>query len=524
VAFIASQVLFETAEYEMRFVKRGVYMRNKASLIITALIIILLFAICTGCGNYLREKQLENIAKDWCMVIRASQVIPVYPLTEDLQPGDVLLVRTPIDEQVKEYKEQGFLPLDQLYARLFASDLLELSDPKNRSHYLNFYNARYETSDGVIPPGTWQTKKDAQGNLLWSMAPKAAFPNYSFTIKAGAGLDLSIPIKGIPFALKAMKADEAFGTVTISKTSTFGLDVWRLEKMVRDWALEHRKLIRNYEPHDDQQYFLRVVSRVYVTGELIVTITSDESMGAEATGGAAPPPTATETGETEEMEKDKKEQPDIVESVKEVVEDEIPGVRIIASATSNRTIGFREEIARPLVIGYLGFDMPILKGGRLGPPVSTLEQLNGKSSQPIFTTISSSSNKEAAIALLYDDFEELKGPEAARIKKKLDKYIDILPDNYEFNVYGQDESLNLYIDPEKKYGTKIEKNNFEDVLDYWHEAGDTVDKLMNNPQVTTNPEYRRDLEAAESVVRYIEYHLRNEPALKEAIDLILYEN
>ena len=69
------------------------------------------------------------------MVIRASQVIPVYPLTEDLQPGDVLLVRTPIEEQAKLYKKKGFLPLDQHLVRLYTKG--------STNDFYDFYNARY---------------------------------------------------------------------------------------------------------------------------------------------------------------------------------------------------------------------------------------------------------------------------------------------------------------------------------------------------------------------------------------------
>ena len=71
------------------------------------LVVLILFA---SCATTLRNKQLEEVAKDWALVIRASQVIPIYPLSEDLQPGDVLLVSTPIEEQVALYKEKGFLP------------------------------------------------------------------------------------------------------------------------------------------------------------------------------------------------------------------------------------------------------------------------------------------------------------------------------------------------------------------------------------------------------------------------------
>jgi hypothetical protein len=45
-----------------------------------------------------------------------------------------------------------------------------------------------------------------------------------------------------------------------------------------------------------------------------------------------------------------------------------------AYATS-RSVGLSEAFDRPLVIGYVGFDVPILKDGELGPPLSTLERL-----------------------------------------------------------------------------------------------------------------------------------------------------
>src|SRR5689334_11985633 len=70
-----------------------------------------------GCADYLRRKELESVAKNWCETIRASQVIPVYPLTEDLRPGDVFLVQTPVSEEASRYRAKGFLPLDDFRER-----------------------------------------------------------------------------------------------------------------------------------------------------------------------------------------------------------------------------------------------------------------------------------------------------------------------------------------------------------------------------------------------------------------------
>ena len=82
--------------------------------------LLLLVGLLAGCATQkMSGNQLARVAKDWSLSIRASQVIPVYPLTEDLQqPGDVFLVQTPIEEQVKIYLDKGFLPLENLVTRL----------------------------------------------------------------------------------------------------------------------------------------------------------------------------------------------------------------------------------------------------------------------------------------------------------------------------------------------------------------------------------------------------------------------
>ena len=129
-------------------------------------------------------KKLRRIGP-WSSV---SQVIPVYPLSEDLQPGDVLLVGMPIEDQVKMYEEKGFLPLDQHFVRLYSMD------------FKDFYNSRYGIDNNNIPPSKWQTV-NSEGKHNWESAPHAAFPTYQFSVETGSGLNLAIPIQGVPFAL-----------------------------------------------------------------------------------------------------------------------------------------------------------------------------------------------------------------------------------------------------------------------------------------------------------------------------------
>ena len=57
------------------------------------------------------------------------------------------------------------------------------------------------------------------------------------------------------------------------------------------------------------------------------------------------------------------------------------GTLKIASASS-RSISMMETFPRPLVIGYLGFDLPVLDGARLGPPVPTQAVLENKPVYP----------------------------------------------------------------------------------------------------------------------------------------------
>src|SRR5688572_3505932 len=166
---------------------------SRNSMAIRLISLCVLALILSGCTGALRNQQLEKVAKDWALVIRASQVIPVYPLTEDLQPGDILLVSTPIEDQVRLYREKGFLPLDQHLVRLYSTD------------FGKFYNSRYGISDGVIPPAFWQTL-DRGGKHQWALAPRAAFPTYSFSVSSGSGLNLAIPVQGVPLALGLMHA------------------------------------------------------------------------------------------------------------------------------------------------------------------------------------------------------------------------------------------------------------------------------------------------------------------------------
>ena len=53
----------------------------------------------------------------------------------------------------------------------------------------------------------------------------------------------------------------------------------------------------------------------------------------------------------------------------------IVGASLKVTMASDRSVSLTETFDRPLVIGFLAFDLPILDNGTLGAPVSTQAQL-----------------------------------------------------------------------------------------------------------------------------------------------------
>ncbi|MGD9167226.1 MAG: hypothetical protein PVH33_10980 [Syntrophobacterales bacterium] len=463
--------------------------------ILGVLAVLILFASCT---TTLRNKQLEVVAKDWALVIRASQVIPIYPLSEDLQPGDVLLVSMPIEEQVALYKEKGFLPLDQHMVRLYSKD------------FRNFYNSRYGITDETIPPAQWQ-KQNANGGHSWKKAPRAAFPTYQFSVQTGAGLNLAIPIQGVPFALGLMNSGSASGTVTIADAYTFGLDNFSMERLVREWGMENRRLLNNYEPRNGRHHYLRVVSRVYVTGRVSVTVNNDEATGAEVAAGADRPVKLMGLVEGSTDENYDK----AIETINEFAAEQLPGAKVKIATASSRSVTLSEQFERPLVIGYIGFDLPILKGGRLGAAISTLSQLTER------TTIPASSKDNvyrlAALSHMYQALKAIQGNEAEGIRTELDALDRLLPGRYPFSLYEFTSPREVRKDSTVVTGARIKREGFKTVLDFLGYAQTTIETLQGRLK---NDQLKREYQAARSAREEMGNRLNGEPALMEAIDFV----
>jgi len=369
-----------------------------------------------GCSaDNKRREQLHRVAKDWCETIRASQVIPVYPLTEDVLPGDVFLVQTPIEDQQKIYAARGFLPLENMVARLAPGG------------YFEFYSGRYGiTDDKTMPPGMWQFPP-AGTDADFKSAPRAGFPSYGFSVSRSEGMNVAVPVQGIPIGMNLLNAASADGTVTIKDAYTFGLPIAELQREVYNWAALNPGFLKQFEPigegsgatapsatsragrkkQNQDRFFLRVVNRVYLTKQVAISLFSNQATGGSASAGVPRPVELLSIGgKTDATEKFKQvnriinEQPSAAGAAAPApspapadggaapadggaarapaAAPSTPAVggTVKVTMASSRSVSLNETFDRPLVIGYIAFDLPILAGGQLGAPVATLAQLD----------------------------------------------------------------------------------------------------------------------------------------------------
>lgn len=332
-----------------------------------------LAVMLAGCGTpRMGAQQLERVAKDWSLGIRASQVIPVYPLTEDVQPGDVFLVQTPVEEQVKVYLDRGFLPMENLLARLPLQG------------YGAFYAGWPDVADEApLPPRRWQFPPDGVSNF--SRAPLAAFPTYNFSVSRSGGLSIAVPVQSLPIGMNLLDSASANGTITMKDAFTYALPAQVIFRQLEAWASDSRGYLRQFEPRERtvdgrtvmQPFYLRVVNRVYLVKTVDVSLFSNRAAGASASAGA---PRKVELLDIAQPTEAKKQ----FDAINEILAGSapaggtLPGGSVRLTMASARAVSLMETFARPLVIGYLAFDYEILPGGKLNAPVSTFLRLEGQ--------------------------------------------------------------------------------------------------------------------------------------------------
>jgi hypothetical protein len=235
-----------------------------------------------------RQRQVERVARDWCLTIRGSQVIPVYPLEEDIQPGDILVVDTPVDRLRDYWNQRGYLPIDHRFARIHLGD------------YAGYYQESYGIGKNLNTPHHWQFPQPAGSDgvtadstnmppTYWKYAPRAAFPSYSVDIRNGETFNGAFPVQGVPVLLSALSARHITLSVQISDAYTYGVDEVTLHRQLDTWltSQEIKDRLRDYQPVGvGVPRYLRVITRVYLARSVNVSMASSDSSAFKGSAGA----------------------------------------------------------------------------------------------------------------------------------------------------------------------------------------------------------------------------------------------
>lgn len=326
--------------------------------------------------------QLARVAKDWSLGVRASQVIPVYPLTEDLQPGDVFLVQHSIDDDVKVYLDKGFLALENLVTRLTIDG------------YEDFYRGYPDITDCAgAPPRGWQFHGlDRAANF--ATAPLAAFPTYGFSVSRSEGLNLAIPVQGVPIGLNLLDSASATGTITLKEAYTYALPGQVVFDEIAQWAAKNKSYLSQFAPWTDDKKvvhhsFLRVVNRVYLVKTVNISMFSGQGTSAGLSAGVPKPVELVNIPDGQKATDTFKTLNDIIAKATESVAPAgaaasvAPGGSVKVAMATSRSISMVETFPRPLALGYLAFDYRILEGGDLAAPVPTLARLESRAQPPV---------------------------------------------------------------------------------------------------------------------------------------------
>jgi hypothetical protein len=497
---------------------------------------LLCLALTVGCATKLRNQELEAVARDWSLVIRASQVIPVYPLTEDLQPGDIFLVQVPIDRQQEVYRQRGFLPLDNLVLRV------------NPRGYQPFYQKSFAVGDDDTPlPRHWLRPG---ADNAWGTAPKATFPSYSFSVRSGGGFNVAVPVQGVPVGLSLLGGGAAAGTITIADARTYGVDTVSLHEDVVRWARDSRFFLQHFASEGDRRNFLRVVSRVYLAGTLNVSLQSTRNVGLTASGGAPKPvpldsvvPASGADVSAVTLEAYKKNVDTLngmIEAALKAVSGNgvsgmLPGGTVKIVSASAGSISLSETFARPLVVGYLGFDIPILAGGMLGAPIPTHAVLEGRvggGGSAVFEPGGQLRSGSFMVAV-YQVLDKRNDAEAKRLVGRLDELARRLPERYPCTVYEMSGPRSLKPRSGASAGEPLTGDGFRAIVEYRGDLATSLGSLrtaLADPRIavagreprmaSTDAFLRGELARTEGALKQVNDVLAEQtPLIRQAADL-----
>jgi hypothetical protein len=156
---------------------------------------------------------------------------------------------------------------------------------------------------------------------------------------------------------------------------TYGLDQVNLQNQLLDWASGNAAFLNQLAPAAGSTNYLRMISRIYLVGGVNVQVNSAASGSGSVSGGADKPVNLPNLSGTNTVESYNNALSALSSSLSTALN--APGGTLKVAAASSRSVSLDEKFPRPLVVGYLGFDIAILHNGKLGLPRDTLLKLKG---------------------------------------------------------------------------------------------------------------------------------------------------
>jgi hypothetical protein len=200
-------------------------------------------------------------------------------------------------------------------------------------------------------------------------------------------------VQSVPIGLNLLDSASADGTVTIKDCFTYGRGINDLQPLAQRFAQDNADFVRQFAPTEGKQFFLRVVNRVYLTKRLDVSLFSNQSTGGSLSGGVPRPVDLLNIGNSGTnasaifAEVNKVINKPTTQPISQpatgagahspTTQPAAPAIGATVNVTmaSSRSVSLTETFDRPLVIGYIAFDLPILNDGKLGAPVATFSKL-----------------------------------------------------------------------------------------------------------------------------------------------------
>lgn len=231
----------------------------------------------------------------------------------------------------------------------------------------------------------------------------------------------------MPVGLTLMQTDAATGSVTISDCYVYGAPLDAVGEKLLQWTLraQNKQMLRELVHSTKENLYLRVINRVYLTGGVNISLTNDRAFGGGAEAGeplGLPLPDLRD-------EKAMENYAGMLEALNEELAKSIPGAKLKVALATSRSVTLTETFDRPLAIGYLAFDFPVMEGGELGVPVATQDHIARRMPRPFpdvkyrVSAVGRELNITQAIEMFTMDHDRL----PPSLQDLYPDYIDMLP-------------------------------------------------------------------------------------------------